>query len=125
MLTCGVGLLFFEPLRGAAPACLLWDTGFMTDEEIRGRFDATQGEMNRRFDATQEEMNRRFDATEDLIRQVAARLEARMDLGCAELKARFDRQDVRLERHEGYFNVATARLLDWSEKPIRGPEERT
>jgi uncharacterized membrane-anchored protein YhcB (DUF1043 family) len=66
------------------------DTGFMTDDEIR-----------RGFDATQAEMDRRFDATADLIQQVAARLEAHIDQSFGDLKARFDRQDARLERHGG------------------------
>jgi len=97
----------------------------MTDEETRRRFDATQEEMNRRFDATQAEMDRRFNATADLIQQVAARPEAHMDQNFADIKARFDRQDARLERHEGSFKMATARLLEWSEKPIRGSEQKS
>ncbi|MGC9947755.1 MAG: hypothetical protein ABSF64_15425 [Bryobacteraceae bacterium] len=90
----------------------------MTDEEITRRSDATQHEMNRRFDATQDEMNRRFDATAHLIQQVAARLEAHIDQTYGDLKARFDRQDARLERHGGLLQGgarATTRLIEWSE----------
>jgi len=42
-----------------------------------------------------EEICRRFDATADLIQQAAARVEAHVDQGCADLKARFDTQDTR------------------------------
>jgi uncharacterized membrane-anchored protein YhcB (DUF1043 family) len=105
----------------------------MTDEEIRSRFDATQEEINRRFDATQEEMNRRFDATQEemnrrfnataeLIQQVATRLEAHIDQTFGDLKARFDRQDARLERHGGLLQGgarATTRLIEWSEAADR------
>ncbi len=72
----------------------------MTDEEI-----------HRCFDATQEELNRRFDATADLIQHVASRLEAHIDQSFADLKARFDRQDTRLERHGGLLQGAPARPL--------------
>ena len=110
----------------------------MTDEEIRRRFDATQGEMNRRFDATQDEMNRRFDATQEemnrrfnataeLIQQVATRLEAHIDHTFGDLKARFDRQDARLERHGGLLQGgarATTRMIEWSENADRLWAER-
>jgi uncharacterized membrane-anchored protein YhcB (DUF1043 family) len=92
------------------------DTGFMTDDEIR-----------RGFDATQAEMDRRFDATADLIQKVAARLEAHIDQSFGDLKARFDRQDARLERHGGLLQGgarATTRLIEWSENADRLWAER-
>jgi hypothetical protein len=100
---------------------------FMTDEEIRAHFDATHEEMNRRFDATQEEMNRRFNATADLIRQIAIRIEAHIDQTFGDRKARFDRQDARLERHGGLLQGgarATTRLIEWSENADRLWAER-
>jgi hypothetical protein len=89
------------------------------------RSDATQEKMNRRFDATQEEMNRRFNATAELMQEAATWLEAHIDRTFGDLKARFDRQDARLERQESYLKAATGRLIEWSERPLRRPDGRT
>ena len=54
-------------------------------------------------------------------------LSTEMQAGFADLKARFDRQDARLERHGGLLHGgarATTRMIEWSERADRLWAER-
>jgi len=55
---------------------------------------------------------------ENLVRLIES-LSSEMQSGFADLKARFDRQDARLERHGGLLQGgarATTRMIEWSER---------
>ena len=55
---------------------------------------------------------------ENVVRLIES-LGAEMQAGFADLKARFDRQDARLERHSGLLQGgarATTRMIEWSER---------